>query len=143
MTRAILYFRNSESIDGAVLEDLIDILGSEYRSRITECILTDNRSWQDRIPLVLLFEIATSEDLFKKKLSRATVHRMSWTIFETKSTVETMDSIFRAAAGFGKARSFYFGPNVLEMLFDRPLQHTQSPQAFVDSMKVCMNSILP
>ena len=90
-----------------------------------------------------MFEIATSGDLFKEKLSRATIRRMSWTIFETKSTVETMNSIFKAATGFGKVRSFYIGPNVLEMLLDRPLEHPQTPQTFVLSMKVCKSSVLP
>ena len=83
-----------------------------------------------------MFEIATSEDLFKEKLSRATVRRMSWTIFETKGTVETMNSILRAATDLGTARPFYIGPNVLELLFARPLEHMQSPKGFIDSMKV-------
>ncbi|MCJ1242868.1 hypothetical protein MMC30_000064 [Trapelia coarctata] len=119
ITRMIIYFPNSESIDGNLLADLIDVLSS----------------WQGRIPFVLLFEIATSVELFQEKLPRATIRRLQGTSFETKDAAETLELMFEAFTSPRQSRLLYIGPNVSKMLLDRQMEYTQSAQAFIGSLK--------
>jgi len=95
-------------------------------------------SWQGRIPFVLLFEIATSVELFQEKLPRATIRRLQETAFETEDAAETLELMFESATMPRESRVLYIGPNVFKMLLDRQMEHTQSAQAFIGSLKVCM-----
>jgi origin recognition complex subunit 3 len=87
---------------------------------------------------VLLFEIATSVALFQEKLPRATIRRLQVTSFETKEAAETLELMFKAVTSPRESRVLYVGPTVSKMLLDRQMEHTQSAQAFIGSLKVCV-----
>jgi origin recognition complex subunit 3 len=119
LTRIVIYLENSESIDGSVLADIVDVLGS----------------WQDRISFILLFEIATSIDLFQEKLTRSTLLRLQGTYFETKSAAETLERMFKAITEPDSCTSLYIGANVYKMLLDRQMEYVQNALTFVESLK--------
>ena len=134
----IIYFPNSESIDGNLLADLIDVLRSVISTYYINLRLIDDSSWQGRIPFLLLFEIATSVELFQEKLPRATIRRLQGTSFETKDAAETLELMVESATASDTTRFLFIGPNVYKMLLDRQMEYTQSAQAFIGSLKVCM-----
>ncbi|MCJ1391720.1 hypothetical protein MMC18_004585 [Xylographa bjoerkii] len=117
--RVVLWFHSSESLDGIVLADLIEVLSS----------------WQGRIPFILVFEIGTSIDLFQEKLPRATIQRLQGTSFETKDAAETLELMFRTVTGPDESRSLYIGAGLLKMFLDRQMEHVQSVQTFIQSLK--------
>lgn len=85
---------------------------------------------------MLLFEIATSVELFQEKLPRATIRCLQGTSFETKDAAETLELMFEAVTNPRESKILYVGPNVSKMLLDRQMEHTQSAQAFIGSLKV-------
>ncbi|MCJ1478915.1 hypothetical protein MMC13_007599 [Lambiella insularis] len=119
ISRMILYFQNSEALDGAILAELIDVLVS----------------WQERIPFILVFEIGTSVDLFQEKLSRSTLRHLRGSIFETKNVAETLELAFGAATDCHNPRSLFIGASLYKVFLDRQMENSQNPQAFVESLK--------
>ncbi|MCJ1384856.1 hypothetical protein MMC17_007974 [Xylographa soralifera] len=119
IAKVVLWFHNSEGIDGIVLADVVEVLSS----------------WQGRIPFVLIFEIGTSIDLFQEKLSRATIRRLQGISFETKDATETLEMMFRTVTAPEESRSLYIGAGLLKMFLDRQIEHVQSVQAFIQSLK--------
>ncbi|MCJ1417094.1 hypothetical protein MMC32_003433 [Xylographa parallela] len=119
INKVVLWFHNSEGLDGTVLADVVEVLSS----------------WQGRIPIVLIFEIGTSIDLFQEKLSRATVRRLQGVSFETKDAGETLEMMFRTVTAADDSRSLYVGAGLLKMCLDRQFEHVQSVQAFIQSLK--------
>ena len=103
-------------------------------------LLTWDSSWQGRIPLILIFEIGTSIDLFQEKLSRATIRRLQGVSFEMKDAAETLEMMFRTATAPEESRSLYIGAGLLKMFLDRQIEHVQSVQAFMQSLKVSSRS---
>ncbi|MCJ1397010.1 hypothetical protein MMC11_000202 [Xylographa trunciseda] len=119
IVRVVLWFPNSEGLDGTVLADIVEVLSS----------------WQGRIPFILIFEIGTSIDIFEEKLSRAAVRRLRGTSFETKDAAETLELMFRTVTGPDESRSLYTGAGLLQIFLDRQMEHVQSVQAFIKSLK--------
>ena len=119
LQRVVLFFQGCQSIDAGVLAELIDILDS----------------WQDRIPFVLVLEIATSLELFESQLPRQTLSLLSATIFEAKSAMEVLDVLFRAATDPDDGRPLWLGPSTSKLLLDRQTEHAQSAGAFISSLK--------
>lgn len=75
--RVVITFQDSEAWDGPLLSDLIDVLSM----------------WTDRIPLVLLFGIATSIDSLQAKLSRKAVRCIQGTRFDTVPASRALETV--------------------------------------------------
>ena len=121
LSQVIFHFKDSEAFDGPVLSDLIDVLSC----------------WLDRIPFVLVFEVATSVELFQEKLSRHALRLLSATVFEAKSSTEILDLLFRCATSPDETRFLWLGANASKLLLDRQTEHIQSARGFITAMQVC------
>jgi len=91
-------------------------------------------SWNDRIPFVLLFSIATSIELFQSKLSRETVRRLSGTEFHVEG-VDT-EKIFRDI--HYQEPVLFFGPTISNLMLRQHLDFIQSSAAFAQTLKVIL-----
>jgi origin recognition complex subunit 3 len=119
ISKCVLFFQSSEALDGNVLGDLIDVL----------------ISWQDRIPFIILFEIAVPVDLFQEKLSRSTVRQLRGTTFESKTASEILDLMFLAATSPDDSNPVYLGAGTSRLLLDRQEEHIQSAKGFISALK--------
>ena len=93
-------------------------------------------SWQDRIPFILIFEIATSIELFREKLSRQTIRRLRGESFETRNAIEILDVLFQAATTPDSSKSLWLGAATSKLLLDRQTEHVQSAKGLISGLKV-------
>ncbi|KAI9844955.1 MAG: hypothetical protein M1838_001962 [Thelocarpon superellum] len=115
--RVVVSFQDSEAFDSALLADLISLL----------------RSWLDRIPLVLLFGIATSVEIFHEKLSRAAIQCMHGQRFEVNGTEDAIERVF--SAGVGPPSRLRLGPALTRLILGRQKDHNDSASSVVGSLK--------
>lgn len=104
------------------------------------CKFTDVSLWKDRIPFVLLFEIASSMDMFQEKLPRTTVRCIQGKAFETADASDTLELLFQTLTSPDRQFPLCFGPNLCGMFFDRQREYQQSAAAFMQGLKVCRAS---
>lgn len=91
-------------------------------------------SWNDRIPFVLLFGIATSVDMFLDKLSRATVKRLHCGRFDVAQL--EIEDIFKAATSLEHPVGPWLGPSLSSAILQRQKDYFQSISAFVQALNV-------
>lgn len=92
-------------------------------------------SWLDRIHFVLLFGIATSVELFEDRLPRSTVRLMQGRRFDIQGSGSSIDDIFQTLEQ-GENGKVWLGHGVSSMLLERSREYIQSPETFVNSVKV-------
>ena len=95
-------------------------------------------SWSDRIPLVLLFGIATSVELFQEKFSRETIRLLDGSIFDIQQT--DVEDVFKAFQS--EETTLWTGPGLSRILLQRQRDYIQNHSSFVNSLKV-MRTVLP
>lgn len=91
-------------------------------------------SWNDRIPFVLLFGIATSVDMFLDKLSRATVKRLHCGRFDVAQL--EIEDIFKAATSMEHPVGPWLGPSLSSAILQRQKDYFQNISGFVQALKV-------
>ena len=117
LQQVIIALHDSEAFDGELLSELIELLGC----------------WQDRIPFVLLFNIATSLDFLQQRLSKAAVKCLQGTLFDVAPVEDMMERLFDTLIS---SRSVLcIGPNLIAMLLERQSDYIQSIESFVDAVK--------
>ncbi|KAI9640812.1 Origin recognition complex subunit 3 [Ciborinia camelliae] len=116
--RVIVSFQDSEAFDSGLLGEAISFFSS----------------WQDRIPFVLLFGIATSVDLFQERLSRAATRSLHGAQFDVEQTNSILETIFLKVIA-GPDAPIRLGPGILSSLMERQNDHVQSVQAFIGALK--------
>ncbi|RAL63424.1 hypothetical protein DID88_003845 [Monilinia fructigena] len=116
--RLIVSFQDSEAFDSGLLGEAISLFNS----------------WRDRIPFILLFGIATSVDLFQKRLSRAAARCLHGSQFDVGQTSATLETIFLKVIARSDA-PIKLGPGILSSLMERQNDHVQSVQAFIGALK--------
>ncbi|KAI9795823.1 MAG: hypothetical protein M1835_005146 [Candelina submexicana] len=116
--KVVIAFQDSEAFDGSLLADLITLLSS----------------WLNRIPFVLMFGIATSEEIFHDKLSRTAIRCMRGEMFDVEQIEECLEQVFNQAL-MGPETALWLGPKLSSMLLQRQRNDVQSIQAFVKSLK--------
>lgn len=89
-------------------------------------------SWNDRIPFVLLFGIATSVELFQGMLSRDTIRRLNGSAFDVQQ-VEVED-VFKAFQS--DQPTLWLGPRLSRIILQRQKEYIQSHSTFIMSVKV-------
>lgn len=89
-------------------------------------------SWNDRLPFVLLFNIATSAELFQEKLSRETVRRLQGALFNIER-IDTED-LFKALNS--EQSGLLIGPALSQSLLQHSRDYVQSPVNFIQTLKV-------
>ena len=91
-------------------------------------------SWLDRLPLVLLFGIATSADSFEDRLSGNSLRQIQGDRFDVTQSDDIIEKVFSATVGSPDAR-FHVGPNLCRRMLDRQKDHVQNVQDFRDGLK--------
>ena len=98
-------------------------------------VYTDSvSSWLDRLPLVLLFGIATSADSFEDRLSGNSLRQIQGDRFDVTQSDDIIEKVFSATVGSPDAR-FHVGPNLCRRMLDRQKDHVQNVQDFRDGLK--------
>lgn len=91
-------------------------------------------SWLDRLPLILLFGIATSAESFEDRLSGRCLRYLQGQKFDVTQSDEIIEKLFRATV-VDKDVSLRVGPNICRRIFDRQKDHVQNAQDFPDGLK--------
>ena len=91
-------------------------------------------SWNDRIPFILLFGIATSVDLFQEKLSQTTLRLLQGSEFEINQL--DVETLFKAVAYRNHSSSLWLGASLCRMVLERHRDHVQTSTDFIRSVKV-------
>lgn len=128
--RVVITFQDSEAWDGPLLSDIIDVLSM----------------WTDRIPIVLLFGIATSIDSLQAKLSRKAVRCIQGTRFDTVPASRALETAFGALRSPSVVQNKdedevcepWMGGGLWSVILARHRDHVQSLQDVLDSIKVCL-----
>ncbi|OMP87239.1 Origin recognition complex subunit 3 [Diplodia seriata] len=115
--RVVVTFRDSEAFEGPLLADAIQLLSS----------------WQDRIPFVLLFGVATSVEGFQEKLPSAAIRCLQGRKFDVEQADEVLEQVFLKTIDGGAP--LWLGPDLSRQAFDRHKDHIQSVDMFVDALK--------
>lgn len=89
-------------------------------------------SWNDRIPFVLLFSIATSIELFQSKLPRETVRRLSGSSFHVKQI--DVQQIFQII--HHEESALFFGSGLSSQILEQNRDFIQSFSAFAGTLRV-------
>ncbi|KAL9593677.1 MAG: hypothetical protein Q9179_005755 [Wetmoreana sp. 5 TL-2023] len=117
-------FQDGEAFDGALLSELIELLGL----------------WSDRIPFVCLFGIKTSVELFQDKLRRATIRLLQGVQFEVAKV--DVDRVFRAVIFSDKTGLFWLGHGVSKLILGAQKSSVQSIASFARSLQyACMTHL--
>jgi hypothetical protein len=94
-------------------------------------------SWVDRIPLVLLFGISTSVELFEGRLPRSIVALLHGKQFEIHEAEGAIDRIYETLQT-GSDTKLWLGPHLSTSLIEKARDHFQSPEGFIREVKVCI-----
>ncbi|RAH70852.1 putative origin recognition complex subunit 3 [Aspergillus aculeatinus CBS 121060] len=116
--KLVLAFRDSEAFDPGILADLLSLLSS----------------WLDRIPLTLIFGISTSVELFEGRLPRSTVALLRGRYFEIHEASNCVDRIYGRIQAEQDGK-FWLGRNITGVLFEKPSDSFQTPEAFSRTVK--------
>ncbi|KAK2759090.1 hypothetical protein FQN54_003189 [Arachnomyces sp. PD_36] len=119
LQNVIIAFRDSEAFDPAILADLVSLL----------------HSWLDRVPFMLLFGIATSADLFEKRLSRSTVGQLQGRRFEVQDSEDSIDLIFQMTQKGPHRPTLWLGHTLSNALLEKSKDYFQSPESFGRGVK--------
>ena len=95
-------------------------------------LMSNFSSWNDRVPFVLFFNIATSSDLFQSKLPRETIRLLTGSEFHVKR-VEA-ERLFRLMNN--ESSILFCGPTLSHVVLQRQSDFVQSPTALTRSLKV-------
>ncbi len=92
-------------------------------------------SWGDRIPLVLLFSIATSIEIFQEKLSRETIRYLDSSVFNVQQI--DIEVVFKAFQS--EQSTLWVGPGLSRTILEQQKDYIQSLSFFINSLKVNAN----
>ncbi|KAL8651971.1 MAG: hypothetical protein Q9226_004462, partial [Calogaya cf. arnoldii] len=133
ITKVILAFHDSETFDGALLNDIVEVIRSgslRFRSPVTADFLS---SWHDRIPFVCLFGIKTSVELFQEKLHRTTINRLHGAQFEVAQV--DVDNVFKTVTSSKMEKMFWLGPGIIHLILQAQQRSVQSIESFTSSLQ--------
>ncbi|KAL8714903.1 MAG: hypothetical protein Q9220_001416 [cf. Caloplaca sp. 1 TL-2023] len=115
--KVVLAFHDSETFDGELLSELIDILSF----------------WCDRIPFICLFSIKTSVELFEEKLDKRTTLLLQGVQFEVAPI--NIDNVFKTAMSLHRPGLFWLGPAISSMISQAQQDSMQSVTSFSRSLQ--------
>ncbi|KAL8999689.1 MAG: hypothetical protein Q9169_001506 [Polycauliona sp. 2 TL-2023] len=115
--KVVLAFHDSDIFDGALLNDIIEVISS----------------WHDRIPFVCLFGIKTSVELFQEKLHRTTIQRLHGAHFEVAQL--DVDRIFKTVSSSQLDTKLWLGPGITHSILQAQRRSIQSIASFTSSLQ--------
>lgn len=91
--------------------------------------------WSKRIPLLLLFGVATSVENLQDRLSQKAARCLVGQQFDVIQSDEILEAIF-ATATTSASNKLWIGAQLSDMLLQRHHENLLSSQDFVDSLQV-------
>ena len=91
-------------------------------------------SWLDRLPIVLLFGVATSAESFEDRLSGNSLRYLQGEKFDVTQSDDIIEKLFSATVASTDVR-LRIGPHLCRRLLDRQKDHVQNVQDFCDGLK--------
>ena len=89
-------------------------------------------AWNGRIPFVILFNIATSVELFQEKLSRDTIRRLDGAEFRAEGI--DVEEVFQTVNDYRS--KLWLGPSLSDQMLQQQRDYIQSPLALKEAVKV-------
>ncbi|KAI7499134.1 hypothetical protein KC367_g4730 [Hortaea werneckii] len=117
LRQVVVTFDDTEAFDSDLLSELVELLGY----------------WQDRIPFVLLFSVATSVDFLQQRLSREAIKCLDGRLFDVAPPGEVLEQMIDTITSTDPP--IYIGPTVMGMALERQSDYIQSIDSFVDALK--------
>ncbi|RMX78601.1 hypothetical protein D0869_08957 [Hortaea werneckii] len=117
LRQVVVTFDDTEAFDSDLLSELVELLGY----------------WQDRIPFVLLFSVATSVDFLQQRLSREAIKCLDGRLFDVAPSGDVLEQILETITSTDPP--IYIGPTVMGMALERQSDYIQSIDSFVDALK--------
>ncbi|KAI6875718.1 hypothetical protein KC323_g276 [Hortaea werneckii] len=117
LRQVVVTFDDTEAFDSDLLSELVELLGY----------------WQDRIPFVLLFSVATSVDFLQQRLSREAIKCLDGRLFDVAPSAEVLEQMIDTITSTDPP--IYIGPTVMGMALERQSDYIQSIDSFVDALK--------
>ena len=111
-----------------------------FQSQAT--VTDENSAWRDRIPFVLLFQVATSSDLFEARLPTSAVRLLEGRVFTTEYSHDAFDEIFKSVCLAPKDRkkpSIWPGADATKALLEQSKEQLATPESLMLSMKVYLH----
>ena len=117
LDQVVLSVEDTEAFNGELLSELIEILGC----------------WHNRIPFVLLFNVATSLEFLQERLSREAVKCLAGKMFDVAPAAEEIERVLDALTG--PEASVWIGPNLLVDLLERQTDYIQGIESLVRAVQ--------
>ena len=118
LTKIVISILDVEIFDEDILSDLISAVSS----------------WIDRLPLVLLFGIATTTELFEARLPKRIVSLLRGTVFEISTKIDSLYNIYQTVQDAPETQ-LWLGPTLSNILLERSKDQDESPEGFARSMR--------
>ncbi|KKY28536.1 putative origin recognition complex subunit [Phaeomoniella chlamydospora] len=123
--RIVISFTDSEAFEINLLAELLSVL----------------RAWEDRIPFVILFQVATSADVFEARLPSSTVQMLYGKKFQPQSHNNSFQDMFRTMC-LSDTTLVWFGTDATKALLEQSKEQTTTPESLALSFKV-LDQLLP
>lgn len=104
-------------------------------------MLTDVTSyWVDRLPLILLFGIATSVELFESRLPRSMIRQIDGTSFNLRPPENVYWQLFKACQSV-PSTTVWLGEEACNFLSERSQDQSVDAENFVQAIRVSLDLI--
>ena len=91
-------------------------------------------SWTDRIPIVLLFGVATTLELFESRLPRAVFQHLDAEVFDVSPSEDGVYKLYQCVQDDETAR-LWLGPAISSLLLERSKDQDDTTENFVRSIR--------
>lgn len=115
--QVVVAVEDTEACDGDLLSELIELFSC----------------WQNRIPFVLLFNIATSVEFLQQRLSKTAIKCLDGKFFNAALSSEEVEQVFEALTTSNP--SLWLGPGLATMILDRQSDYIQGIESLVQAAR--------
>ena len=115
--QVVISIQDTEAFDSNLLSELIELFGG--------CC--------DRIPFVLLFNVATSVDFLQHSLSRGAVKCLDGRLFDVATSTDEIEQVFDAIVD--KKPKVWLGASLMTSILERQNDYIQSIGSFIEAVQ--------
>ncbi|KAK4499501.1 hypothetical protein PRZ48_010016 [Zasmidium cellare] len=115
--QVVIAIEDPEACDGELLSELIELFSY----------------WQDRIPFVLFFNIATSVEFLQQRLSKTAIKHLDGRVFDAAVSSDEVEQVFDALTT--SDTSLWIGSNLSTMILDRQSDYIQGIESLVQAAR--------
>jgi origin recognition complex subunit 3 len=123
-------FREQERLNKIVISILdVEVFDVNALSDLISAI----SSWIDRLPIVLLFGIATTTELFEARLPKRIVKLLQARVFDISPQNDSLYIMYQTVQDH--ATKLWLGPAISNLLLERSKDQDESPESFAASFR--------